>query len=92
MVLHKLDGYSLLTHRRNYFRYINRAFGEGFENLHQYKHEDNFKRVLGKLAIDDVVAAIGRSKEIMDRNEQNGLVLQQYKGYRYYRENPSLSV
>jgi len=28
----------------------------------------------------------------MKRNEENGLVLQQYKGYRYYRENPSLSV
>lgn len=92
IILHKIDCNTLLTHRRNYCHYINRAFDESFENLDQYKHEANFRRVLGKLSIDDVVAAIERAKAINERNEQNALVLQQYKGYRYYRENPSLSV
>lgn len=92
IILHKVDCNTLLTHRRNYCHYINRAFDESFENLAQYKHEASFRRVLGKLSIDDVVAAIERAKAINERNEQNALVLQQYKGYRYYRENPSLSV
>lgn len=92
MILHKIDCNGSLTHRRNYCRYINRAFSEEFENLGQYKQEANFKRVLGRISLGDVGAAIARSKAIIARNEQNGLVLQQYRGYRYYRENPSLSV
>ena len=48
--------------------------------------------MLGKISLPDVIAAINRSKVIMQKNMENGLVLQQYKGYRYYRENPALSV
>ena len=57
-----------------------------------YKHEVNFKRCLQKISLSDVIAAISRAKEIMKRNEENGYVLQQYKGYTYYRENPSLMI
>jgi hypothetical protein len=92
IVLHKADCNGMLTHRSQYLAPINRAFAENFENLAQYKQEDNFKRVLSKLTLDNVRDAIRRSESIMQRNEENGLVLQQYKGYRYYKENPSLSI
>ncbi len=92
MVLHKADCNAPLVHRRQYLDPINKAYGENFENLDQYKHEANFKRVLGKISLPEVIAAINRSKIIMQRNMENGLALQQYKGYRYYRENPALSV
>ena len=92
MVLHKAECNAPLVHRRQYLDPINKAYGEKFENLDQYKHEANFKRVLGKISLPDVIAAINRSKVIMQKNMENGLVLQQYKGYRYYRENPALSV
>ena len=92
MVLHKAECNAPLVHRRQYLDPINKAYDENFENLDQYKHEANFKRVLGKISLPDVIAAINRSKVIMQKNMENGLVLQQYKGYRYYRENPALSV
>ena len=92
MVLHKAECNAPLVHRRQYLEPINKAYGEKFENLDQYKHEANFKRVLGKISLPEVIAAIHRSKIIMQKNMENGLVLQQYKGYRYYRENPALSV
>jgi len=92
MVLHKAECNAPLVHRRQYLDPINKAYGENFENLDQYKHEANFKRVLGKISLPEVIAAIHRSKIIMQKNMENGLVLQQYKGYRYYRENPALSV
>ncbi len=92
MVLHKANCNTLLTYRWQYLDPINRAYDENFESLEQYKHEDNFKRVLRKISLPEVKEAIDRSKAIMQRNGENGLVLQQYKGYRYYRENPSLSV
>ena len=92
MVLHKAECNAPLVHRRQYLEPINKAYGEKFENLDQYKHEANFKRVLGKISLPEVIAAINRSKVIVQKNMENGLVLQQYKGYRYYRENPALSV
>lgn len=92
MVLHKTICNGLLSHRRQYLEPINREFDEDFENLHQYKHKANFKRVLGKISFPEVKSAIERAKTIMQRNEENDLVLQQYKGYQYYIENPSLSI
>ncbi len=92
MVLHKIDCNGSLTHRWNYLVPINRAYNENFENLDQYKHEANFKRVLNKIALSDVGNAITRSRGIIKRNEENGYTLHQYKGYKYYRENPSLAI
>ena len=60
--------------------------------MDEYKHEDNFKRCLNKMNLSNVIAAIGRAKKIMERNRKNGYTLFQYKGYKYYKENPSLSA
>lgn len=92
IILHKIDCRAAITHRKNYVSHLNRAYGENFENMDAYKHEVNFKRCLQKISLSDVIAAISRAKEIMKRNEENGYVLQQYKGYTYYRENPSLMI
>ncbi|MBT9776449.1 RloB domain-containing protein [Clostridium sp. MCC353] len=92
IVLHKADCNGPLTHRSQYLIPLNRAYGEKFENLEQYKQADNFKRVLGKLNLEDVRQAVRRAKDIMKRNEDSGYKLQQYKGYNYYKQNPSLSI
>lgn len=60
--------------------------------MDDYKHENNFKRILNSLTLSDVIDAINRAKLIMQRNEQNGYVFQEYKGYKYYKENPSLDI
>ena len=80
------------AHRKQYVTQIDRAFGEKFENMDEYKHEDNFKRCLSKMNFSNVIAAIDRAKKIMQKNKENGYILQQYKGYRYYKENPSLTA
>lgn len=92
IILHKATCNGSLAHRRQYLDPLNRAYGEHFENLDQYKHEANFKRILSRLAIDDVQQAIYRSRDIMRHNEESGYTLQHYKGYKYYKENPSLSI
>lgn len=92
IVLHKADCNGILAHRRQYLAPINRAYKENFENLDQYKHEDNFKRVLSKLTLDDVREGIRRAKAIMQKNKEDGFVLKHYKGYSYYKESPSLSI
>jgi hypothetical protein len=92
IVLHKADCNGSLTHRRQYLPSLNRAYTEQFESLDHYKHEDNFKRILSKLTLDDVEQAVRRSKAIMQSNQGNDYVLCQYKGYKYYIKNPSLSI
>lgn len=92
IVLHKKTCNGCLIHRRQYLDSINRVFGEHFENLDQYKREDEFKRCLGKLSLDNVKEAICRSNIITSNNERGGKVLEKYKGYSYYRDNPALSI
>lgn len=92
ITLHMVDCNASYAHRKQYITPINRAFGEKFENMDEYKHEDNFKRCLSKMNLANVIDAIGRAKNIMRTNQENGYTLLQYKGYRYYKENPSLSA
>lgn len=92
IVLHKVDCNGPLNNRYQYLQPINKAFSEQFENLDQYKSEDNFKRVLSKLTMNDVVQAVLRSKLIMHANQENGYTLHEYKRFHYYKENPSLSI
>ena len=92
IILHKIDFNTPLNHRSQYFLFINRAYEEQFNNLDDYKRENNFKQVLKKLTIDDVKEAIKRAKDIMNKNKENGHILENYKGYKFYKENPSLSI
>lgn len=92
IVLHKQTCNGILTNRTQYLSHINRAFGEKFENLDQYKHEDNFKRCLSKLSVDDVKNSIIRAKRIMESKSPNREYPEQYKGFQYYKENPALTI
>ena len=92
MVLHRRNCNGPMSDRSHYLAPINQAFGERFENLDQYKHEDEFKRCLSKLSLDDVREAIKRADNIMVNNQKDEKTLLQYKGYTYYRDNPALSI
>lgn len=81
-----------MIHRSKYLEPINRAYGEHFESMAEYKHEDNFKRCLSKLDLSNVLDAVNRAKTIMRRNEERGYINCEYKGYRYYKENPALLI
>ncbi len=92
IILHMASCNSSYAHRKQYINEINRAYDERFQDMDEYKKEKNFKRCLGKLQLSNVIDAINRAKRIMQKNRENGYVLHQYKGYRYYKENPSLAV
>jgi hypothetical protein len=92
MVLHKANCNASLAHRRLYLAPINSAFGENFATLDQYKAEANFKRVLRSITLVDVRTAVDRAKSIMQRNQAVGLTLHDHKGYKFYTDNPSLTI
>ncbi len=75
----------------DYLEFINKKFDEKFESINTFKQETNFKRCLGKITLDDVKEAIKRADKIMEdlkKDEQQ----MEYKGFKYYRKNPSLTI
>ena len=93
MVLHKRACNGTFSHRTQYLAPISQAFGEKFEDLGHYKREDNFKRYLSKLTLQDVKDAIRRADAICAVNESDEKCkLQHYKGYAFYKDNPALSI
>lgn len=92
IILHKIDCNSSLINRNDYIKSINKAYNENFKNMKEYKQQENFNNLLDKLTIDDVITAINRAKKIMDKNKNENYTLYEYKGYKYYKKNPSLMV
>ncbi len=91
VILHKIDCNGKITNKEDYIKYLNQAYNEKFQSMKEYKCKDNFRHCLDKLKILDVIDAVKRAKFIMQENACN-YILQEYKGYRYYTENPSLTV
>lgn len=91
MVLHMLDCHNII-HRDKYLEFINRAFGAKFTELDTYKKRDNFHRILGKISLDNVRAAIQRANGIMQSNASNGLKMHEHRGYSYHIDNPALTI
>lgn len=91
MILHKKNCNAAKSHRRQYITDINRAFNEKFEDMHQFKHEDNFKRCLKQLTLENINDAISRAKGIMDALNAKAKPCR-YKGFSYFEQNPSLAI
>ena len=92
MMLHKRACNGHLTNRTQYLSHINKAFNEEFEDLDKYKAHDAFHRCLSKLSLEDVAAAIDRAETITNMNKENDVKVNSHYGYKYYDENPSLSI
>ena len=92
IILHKIACNACHTHRKHYVREINKAFGTSYQALDEYKRKENFEACLNQLTLEDANRAVKRAKDIMQRNDDNGYELQNYKGFRYYKENPSCAV
>lgn len=92
LILHKGKCNTRYNHRSDYLAKINSLYNENFENLHKYKKEKNFKKCLSKLDLNDVIDAIDRAEELMQRNVDEGFIEQNYKKIKFYKENPSLEI
>ena len=93
LILHKCDCFNSLNNRKDYLSYINKVYNKNFQSLKDYKKEENLKKILDELNIDDVKNAVIRAKLITEKNfqEKKGKK-EEYKGYIFYNENPSLSI
>lgn len=64
MILHMTNCNASFSHRKQYITPINRVFGEKFQNMDEFKEENNFKRCLNKMDLSNVIEAVNRAKKI----------------------------
>lgn len=91
IILHKVQFNQQGINPDFYLEHINKAYGTNFESLTKYKHEREFRKILENLSIKDVIYAI-KNAEIMEKNNQENFILENHRGFEYYKENPSLSI
>ena len=58
-----------LVNRTQYLSPLNRAYNTNFENLEEYKQENNFKKLLRSLTLEHVRQAVKRSKDVYKRQK-----------------------
>ena len=92
IILHKSKLFSYKGNRRQYLKEINNAYGEKFKSLDQYKEEKNFKRILNKIQLEDVIFAVKNGEEIRKRNENSNKIVKKSGKISYYEENPDLTI
>ncbi len=92
MILHKKQLIGPVSDRKDYLPHINAAYNENFKHLHTYKEEKNFKRILSKIELNDVKMAIRNANKIREMHSENGKSVTEYSGFRYYKDNPDLTI
>ena len=58
IILHKIKQIGAVSHRKQYVKGINKAFDEKFQFIDDYKEEKNFKRILKKITLEDVISKL----------------------------------
>ncbi len=91
MALHKKQFISPVAHRRNYRDFINSAFGTNYQYIDEYKNEHEFKSILSKIQLQDVIGAVKNAEDIRKKNEETKQQ-SEYKGFTYYRDNPDFTI
>lgn len=93
MILHKIQQFGTVSHRKQYVKGINKAYNEDFQFIDDYKEERNFKRILKKIKLEDVVFAIKNGNIIRQKNiETQKGNYKRYGQFEYYTENPDLTI
>lgn len=93
MILHKKQQISSISHRKQYVNGINEAYNEKFQFIDDYKEEKNFKRILQKIELEDVISAVKNGNEIRKMNEENSKdKFKIYGHFEYCTENPDLTI
>lgn len=93
IILHKKQQKGAVSHRKQYVKGINKAFNENFKFIDEYKEEKNFKRILKKITLDNVILAVNNGNEIRKMNEENFKCnYRKYGKFEYYTENPDMTI
>ena len=91
LLWHKTDFFKNYMYPKEYLSDINKAYGMNFTSFSEYKKEANFKMILSKICLEDVINAIKRFEKMKQKYEETDYISCK-GGYRYCRKNPSSNV
>ena len=91
ILLHRDICDKCISGKFGYLEFINQKFEKNLTNIEEYKKENNFKKLLDMLSLDDVEQAIIRAKNIEEKRAETD-DKEQYGKYTYYKHNPHVSL
>lgn len=91
LILHKQDCSQTISVKTNYLDILNKAYKTNFKSWKEMKKHENMLKIINAIELKDVLSAIERAKKITSKNNKL-FTEQEYKKYKYFRENPSLSI
>ncbi len=92
LILHKIDCYSSMQHRKEYIKFIDIAFKRKFSVLENYKSEKVIRDLLDDITFPEVLSAITRAEKIRNDHVGKNDNIIEYKKFSYYKNNPDLTV
>lgn len=93
IILHKIQKKGAVTDREKYLAGINKAYNENFQSMKEYKEEKNFKKILAKITLEDIIRAIENGNEIRQRNTKDFKEkYRQFGKFEYYMQNPDMTI
>lgn len=81
-----------ITNRDKYYKDINKAFKTSYNHMDEYKKEEEFRKILDSITLDDVINAVARGEKIRKNHEDNNDHKEIVNGFIYYRNNPDMTL
>lgn len=93
MLLHVADMVQAVQDRHSYLAPVNRRFHRNYKSIEEFKSHDEFQRILDEfVTLDSRKQAISRAEKIVQNNNREKKIKENYKGFTFYRDNPDISV
>lgn len=92
IIIHKRDMFHCITNRDKYYKDINKAFKTSYNHMDEYKKEEEFRKILNSITLDDVINAVARGEKIRKNHEDNNDHKEIVNGFIYYRNNPDMTL
>ena len=92
LILHKRICNFSVEDRSKYVQNINTLYGTDFTKLKDNKNKETFDKLLNQTTLENVKVAIRNSRKIRIYQEEIGNSMIEYKGFKYYKDNPDLTI
>lgn len=92
LILHKSGNIHQVQDRSRYIDKINSLYNTNFQKMKSNKNQKTFERLLEQIGLEEVKRALANAEKVRKYQEDIGNRLMELKGFKYYRDNPDITV
>lgn len=92
LILHKSGNIHQVQDRSRYIDQINSLYNTNFQKMKSNKNQKTFERLLEQIGLEEVKRALANAEKVRKYQEDIGNRLMELKGFKYYRDNPDITV